>query len=98
MAITINSLPRLTKEEAETATTKQIEVFETSGQEETLTAKTGQLNLFFSTILPVERSAEFEAASLEDKSKFYLVGTLARIDTTKTFLEAWEEQYNIIFA
>jgi len=54
--------------------------------------------LFFSTILPVERSAEFEAASLEDKSKFYLVGTLARIDTTKTFSEAWEEQYNIIFA
>ena len=98
MAITINSLPRLTKEEAETATTKQIEVFETSGQTATLTAKTGQLNLFFSTILPVERSAEFEAASLEDKSKFYLVGTLARIDTTKTFLEAWEEQYNIIFA
>ncbi|MCK4884062.1 MAG: hypothetical protein KAS30_04275, partial [Candidatus Diapherotrites archaeon] len=75
-------------------TKKQNEIFESEG----IIAKTGQLNLFFSAIMPAERSAEFEAASLEDKSKFYLVGTLAQIDTTKTFLEAWEEQYNIIFA
>jgi len=94
MSITIKSLPRMTEAEAEATTKKQNEIFESEG----IIAKTGQLNLFFSTILPAERSAEFEAASPEDKSKFYLVGTLARIDTSKTFLEAWEEQYNIIFA
>ena len=63
MAITKNRLPRLTKEEAETATTKQIEVFETSGQEDNLTANTGQLNMLLSTTLPVDISYEFEAAS-----------------------------------
>jgi len=98
MSITINSLPRMQQAEAEAATQKQNEIFANEGIEGTHIAKTGQLNLFFSTILPAERSAEFEAASLEDKNKFYLVGTLAQIDTTKTFLEAWEEQYNIIFA
>ena len=94
MSITINSLPRMTEAEAEATTQKQNEIFESEG----IISKTGQLNLFFSAIMPAEKSAEFEAASLEDKSKFYLVGTLARIDTSKTFLEAWEEQYNIIFA
>ena len=96
--ITINSLLRMTEAEAEAATEKQNEIFTTEGIEGTHIAKTGQLNLFFSTIMPAEKSELFEAASLEDKSKFYLVGTLAQIDTTKTFLEAWEEQYNIIFA
>jgi hypothetical protein len=97
MSITINSLPRMQQAEAKEATQKQNDIFANEGIEN-IVSKTGQLNFFFSTILPAERSAEFEEASLEDKSKFYLVGTLAQLDTTKEFLEAWEEQYNIIFA
>jgi hypothetical protein len=97
MPITIKSLPRMQQAEAEAATENQNDIFENEGIENIYVAKTGQLNLFFSTILPAERSAEFEEASLEDKSKFYLVGTLAQLDTTKTFLEAWQENYDIIF-
>ena len=98
MPITIDRLPRMITAEAEAVTEKQNQLFFEQGLEGTYIAKTGQLDLFFSTILPIDKIEEFEAASLEDKSKFYLVGTLARLDTTKTFLEAWEEQYNIIFA
>jgi len=101
MAITLTTLPQMDSTEA-TAAALATNTFYTDNLIEGIVAKTGQTDAHFSTSMPTGREAEYDAASTEDKNKFALIGALASIQVSTqaiaiTYLDAWEEQYIIMF-
>ena len=101
MAVTLISLPKMTNTGAVTATADLNQFYIDNEIQTTHVAKTYQSDLWGSTGMPVTREVEFDAASIEVKSKFGVIGALAMIrvstNPTETYLEAWEIEYTKMF-
>lgn len=101
MGVTLTALPQLSLADATTEKNKLQQFFVDEEINNDHVAKQGQIDRHFFTPMPKAREAEFDASDQEKQSKFYTIGALAQVEVknnpTKSFLDAWEEQYDIIF-
>jgi len=96
---TVKTIQQLTESEADTGKVALQAFYADEGIDGDYIAKDLQIDAWTFCGIPLARSAEFDAASIEDKSKFAIISALAHKPehADVTYAQAWEAEYLIMF-